>query len=78
MHIYLVNYWGRYSEYGGLVIVCANSETEAIALLIEEYSKCDHMNLDPKAISLEVHNAVRFRLATNENYPPGIIEAHIT
>lgn len=40
MRLYIVNYWVPFpsSEYGGVVIVTARDDEEAIAILEEQYS----------------------------------------
>jgi len=73
--LYIVDYWVPFpsSEYGGLINLIAESDTEAFTILSEEESFDDrYTNL----IMERVVNAQKFKL--QDEYESGILEAFTT
>jgi len=73
--LYIVDYWVPFpsSEYGGLINLIAESDTEAFTILSEEESFDDrYTNL----IMERVVNAQKFKL--QDDYESGILEAFTT
>ena len=73
--LYIVDYWVPFpsSEYGGVINLIANSDTEAFELLSQEesYDKT-YVNL----IMPNVVNAQKFKL--QDDYESGIIDSFTT
>ena len=74
-YLYIVDYWVPFpsSEYGGLINLIAESDTEAFTILSEEES-FDNQYTD--RIMERVVNAQKFAL--QDNYESGILEAFTT
>lgn len=74
-YLYLVDYWVPFpsSEYGGLVTLIAESDTEAFEILSNE-SDFDSEYVD--RIMERVVNSQKFALV--DNYESGIVEAFTT
>jgi hypothetical protein len=73
--LYIVDYWVPFpsSEYGGVINLIANSDTEAFELLSQEESYDDrYVNL----IMPNVVNAQKFALV--DEYESGIIDSFTT
>jgi len=73
--LYIVDYWVPFpsSEYGGLITLIAESDTEAFDLLSQEESFDDrYVNL----IMPNVVNAQKFKL--QDDYESGILETFTT
>jgi flagellar assembly factor FliW len=73
--LYIVNYWVPFpsSEYGGLINLIAESDTEAFTILSQEKSYDDrYVNM----IMPSVVNAQKFALA--EEHVSGIVESFTT
>jgi len=73
--LYIVNYWVPFpsSEYGGLINLIAESDTEAFTILSQEESYDDrYVNM----IMPSVVNAQKFALA--EEHVSGIVESFTT
>jgi hypothetical protein len=73
--LYIVDYWVPFpsSEYGGVINLIANSDTEAFELLSQEESYDDrYVNL----IMPNVVNAQKFALV--DEYVSGIIDSFTT
>jgi len=72
--LYIVNYWVPFpsSEYGGLINLIAESDTEAFTILSQEKSYDDRY---VDRIMPNVVNAQKFALA--DEYVSGIVE-HFT
>jgi len=73
--LYIVNYWVPFpsSEYGGLINLIAESDTEAFTILSEEKQYDDrYVNM----IMPSVVNAQKFALA--EEHVSGIVESFTT
>jgi hypothetical protein len=75
MNLYIVDYWVEFpqSEYGGLVVVAAESGERAALILIEEYAH-DGSNLQD--IRDAVSCARVLRLA--DPIEPGLVDAFVT
>jgi hypothetical protein len=73
--LYIVDYWVPFpsSEYGGLINLIAESDTEAFTILANEES-FDERYTD--RIMERVINAQKFAL--KDNYESGILEAFTT
>jgi succinate dehydrogenase flavin-adding protein (antitoxin of CptAB toxin-antitoxin module) len=73
--LYIVDYWVPFpsSEYGGLINLIAESDTEAFTILSEEES-FDERYTD--RIMERVVNAQKFKL--QDEYESGILEAFTT
>jgi succinate dehydrogenase flavin-adding protein (antitoxin of CptAB toxin-antitoxin module) len=73
--LYIVDYWVPFpsSEYGGLVTLIAENDTEAFSLLSEEEQFDDRYQ---NRIMERVVNAQKFALV--DDYQSGIIEAFTT
>ena len=74
-YLYIVDYWVPFpsSEYGGLINLIAESDTEAFTILSEEES-FDERYTD--RIMERVVNAQKFKL--QDDYESGILEAFTT
>jgi hypothetical protein len=74
-YLYIVDYWVPFpsSEYGGIINLIAESDTEAFTLLSEE-EQFDERYQD--RIMERVVNAQRFAL--QDDYESGILEAFTT
>ncbi len=74
-YIYLVDYWVPFpaSEYGGLVTLIAENDTEAFALLAAEEQFDERYQ---NRIMERVVNAQKFALV--DEYESGILEAFTT
>jgi succinate dehydrogenase flavin-adding protein (antitoxin of CptAB toxin-antitoxin module) len=74
-YLYIVDYWVPFpsSEYGGMINLIAESDTEAFTLLSEE-EQFDERYQD--RIMERVVNAQRFAL--QDDYESGILEAFTT
>ena len=74
--LYIVDYWVPIpqTEYGGIINVIADDDTEAFELLAKE----DELNLDyTHLIMPNIIKATKLKLGSDE-YQSGIIEAFIT
>lgn len=74
-YLYIVDYWVPFpsSEYGGLINLIAENDTEAFTLLSQEESFDDSYT---DRIMERVVNAQKFTLV--DDYESGILEAFIT
>jgi succinate dehydrogenase flavin-adding protein (antitoxin of CptAB toxin-antitoxin module) len=74
-YLYIVDYWVPFpsSEYGGLINLIAENDTEAFTLLSQEESFDDSYT---DRIMERVVNAQKFALV--DEYESGILEAFIT
>lgn len=74
-YLYIVDYWVPFpsSEYGGLINLIAESDTEAFEILSNE-SRFDDCYTD--RIMERVVNAQKFKL--QDDYESGILEAFTT
>lgn len=74
-YLYIVDYWVPFpsSEYGGIINLIAESDTQAFEILSNE-SQFDERYTD--RIMERVVNAQRFELA--EDFESGILEAFTT
>ena len=74
-YLYIVDYWVPFpsSEYGGLINLIAENDTEAFTLLSEEESFDDEYT---DRIMGRVVNAQKFALV--DEYESGILEAFTT
>lgn len=74
-YLYIVDYWVPFpsSEYGGIVNLIAESDSEAFAILSEEESFDDRYT---DRIMERVMNAQKFALV--DEYESGILEAFTT
>lgn len=74
-YLYIVDYWVPFpsSEYGGLINLIAESDTEAFAILSNE-NQFDQAYTD--RIMERVVNAQKFSLV--DEYESGIVEAFTT
>jgi hypothetical protein len=74
-YLYIVDYWVPFpsSEYGGIINLIAESDTEAFEILSDE-SQFDERYTD--RIMERVVNAQRFELV--EDFESGILEAFTT
>lgn len=74
-YLYIVDYWVPFpsSEYGGLINLIADSDTEAFAILSQEESFDDRYT---DRIMERVVNAQKFIL--QDDYESGILEAFTT
>lgn len=74
-YLYIVDYWVPFpsSEYGGLINLIAENDTEAFTLLSEEESFDDQYT---DRIMERVVNAQKFAL--QDDYESGILEAFTT
>ena len=74
-YLYIVDYWVPFpsSEYGGLINLIAESDTEAFELLSKEHT-FDNQYTD--RIMERVVNAQKFAL--QDDYEPGILETFTT
>ena len=74
-YLYIVDYWVPFpsSEYGGLINLIAESDTEAFTLLSEEEQFDNRYN---DRIMERVVNAQKFALV--DEYESGILEAFTT
>ena len=74
-YLYIVDYWVPFpsSEYGGLINLIAESDTEAFTILSQE-QQFDDRYVD--RIMPNVMNAQKFRL--QDEYESGIIESFTT
>ena len=73
--LYIVDYWVPFpqSEYGGVINVIADDDSEAFELLAKE----DELNLDyTHLIMPNIIKATKLKLS--DEYQSGIIEAFIT
>jgi hypothetical protein len=73
--LYIVDYWVPFpsSEYGGLINLIAENDTEAFTLLSEEQSFDENYT---HLIMERVVNAQKFQL--KDDYESGILEAFTT
>jgi hypothetical protein len=73
--LYIVDYWVPFpsSEYGGVVTVIAESDTEAFTILSQE-QEFDESYVD--RIMANVVNAQKFKL--QDEYESGIIDSFTT
>jgi hypothetical protein len=73
--LYIVDYWVPFpsSEYGGLINLIAENDTEAFTLLSEEQSFDENYT---HLIMERVINAQKFQL--KDDYESGIIESFTT
>ena len=69
--LFIVNYWLPFpsSEYGGVDIVIADGEDEAINLLAEDVSDYDKESYPEyrEAIAEQVREALRFNVQANDS-----------
>lgn len=74
-YIYVVEYWVPFpsSEYGGLITLIAENDTEALELLSDEESFNEEHN---SLIMEKIVTATKLELAND--YESGIIEAFCT
>jgi succinate dehydrogenase flavin-adding protein (antitoxin of CptAB toxin-antitoxin module) len=74
-YLYIVDYWVPFpsSEYGGLINLIAESDTEAFEILSQEKSFDDRYT---DRIMERVVNAQKFELV--DEYQSGILEAFTT
>ena len=74
-YLYIVDYWVPFpsSEYGGLINLIAENDTEAFTILSEEDSFDDEYT---DRIMERVVNAQKFALV--DDYESGILEAFTT
>ena len=74
-YLYIVDYWVPFpsSEYGGMITLIAENDTEAFTLLSDEETFDDQYNSN---IMEKVINAQKFQLV--EEYESIILEAFIT
>lgn len=74
-YLYIVDYWVPFpsSEYGGLINLIAENDTEAFMILSEEKSFDDQYT---DRIMKQVVNAQKFALV--DDYESGILEAFTT
>lgn len=74
-YLYIVDYWVPFpsSEYGGIVTLIAETDTEAFEILSSE-NDFDHRYID--RIMEKVVNAQKFALV--DEYESGILEAFTT
>ena len=74
-YLYIVDYWVPFpsSEYGGLINLIAENDTEAFTILSEEESFDDQYT---DRIMERVVNAQKFTLV--DDYESGILEAFTT
>jgi succinate dehydrogenase flavin-adding protein (antitoxin of CptAB toxin-antitoxin module) len=74
-YLYIVDYWVPFpsSEYGGLINLIAESDTEAFTLLADEKQFDDRYT---DRIMERIINAQKFAL--QEEYDSGILEAFTT
>lgn len=74
-YLYIVDYWVPFpsSEYGGLINLIAENDTEAFTLLSQEESFDDSYT---DRIMERVVNAQKFTLV--DDYESGVLEAFIT
>ena len=74
-YLYIVDYWGPFpsSEYGGMINLIAESDTEAFSILSQE-EQFDERYQD--RIMPKVVNAQKFAL--QDEYESGILEAFTT
>ena len=74
-YLYIVDYWVPFpsSEYGGLINLIAESDTEAFKMLSEEQTFDDRYT---DRIMERVVNAQKFAL--QDEYESGILEAFTT
>ena len=74
-YLYIVDYWVPFpaSEYGGLINLIAESDTEAFEILKEEQSFDDQYT---DRIMERVVNSQKFALV--DDYESGILEAFTT
>ncbi len=74
-YLYIVDYWVPFpsSEYGGLINLIAESDTEAFTILSEEQQFDDRYT---DRIMERVVNAQKFAL--QDEYQSGILEAFTT
>ena len=74
-YLYIVDYWVPFpsSEYGGLVNLIAESDTEAFEILAQEQTFDDRYT---DRIMERVVNSQKFKLA--DDYESGILEAFTT
>ena len=74
-YLYIVDYWVPFpsSEYGGLINLIAENDTEAFTLLSEEQSFDENYT---HLIMERVVNAQKFQL--KDDYESGILEAFTT
>ena len=67
--LFIVDYWLPYSEYGGVDIVIADGEEEAIELLVQSVSKFEKED-NPKyqeLITKEVQKSLKFEVEATES-----------
>jgi succinate dehydrogenase flavin-adding protein (antitoxin of CptAB toxin-antitoxin module) len=74
-YLYIVDYWVPFpsSEYGGLINLIAESDTEAFTILSSEESLDDRYT---DRIMERIVNAQKFAL--QEDYESGLLEAFTT
>jgi len=74
-YVYIIDYWITFpsSEYGGIVICIAETDSEVFELLSNEQSFPESNNV---AMMESIKNATK--LALKDDYQSGIIEAFTT
>ena len=74
-YVYIIDYWITFpsSEYGGIVICIAETDSEVFELLLNEQSFPEGNNI---AMMESIKNATK--LALKDEYQSGIIEAFTT
>ena len=57
--MYIIEFWSRYSEYGGVINVIAKDDEEVMSLLMEEFD-----GIDTEGLTMEwISNSDKFRLS---------------
>jgi len=74
-YMYIIDYWLPFpeSEYGGLITLIAENDTEALELLFDEDAFSEHHG---QLIMEKIITATKLELAND--YESGIIEAFCT
>ena len=74
-YVYIIDYWITFpsSEYGGIVVCIAETDTEVFELLLNEQSFPESNNV---AMMESIKNATK--LALKDEYQSGIIEEFTT
>ena len=74
-YVYIIDYWITFpsSEYGGIVVCIAETDTEVFELLLNEQSFPES---NTHAMMESIKNATK--LALKDEYESGIIEAFTT
>lgn len=77
--LYIVDFWVPFpsSEYGGLILVTATSDEDAIQCLREGQYECVYTEQDKEGIEEAVKEAKRFELAKGD-YTTEIVDKFIT